>query len=213
MKKELQKTIKLSSYLVLTVMLCLSLKKGNAANHTIDFNGTTFSPSQLSVAVGDIIVWQWTAGGTNVSSVSVPAGATPWTGALVCWATTYSYEVKVAGNYTYKNSTNTEISGFTAGSSAGINQNLNVENTQISLSPNPVRDKITIHFSSNESAKGEIAIYDLLGNQIYLQNLLVSQGKNEYYIDASKFSNGLYIAQLNITGANVETYKFTKAED
>ena len=58
-----------------------------------------FSPATLNVNVGDVIHWTNISGFHSTTSITVPAGATPWdSGAPL---TTFDYTVTKVGNYTY----------------------------------------------------------------------------------------------------------------
>ena len=65
-------------FLSLFLVLFLTTTGVNAVNHVIRFGGTlgnNYSPSELSVAVGDTVTWQGNFGFHPLSSTIVPQGA------------------------------------------------------------------------------------------------------------------------------------------
>lgn len=73
----------------------------SATTHTITQQSLTFSPNQLTVEVGDIVLFQWTSGNHTTTSASVPAGAATWDALLTSSMQTFEYTVTVEGIYGY----------------------------------------------------------------------------------------------------------------
>lgn len=75
------------------------------------------------------------------------------------------------------------------------------------IAPNPVRNIANIEFNMLSSNAVSIEVRNVLGELITSENVLASQGKNNYQIDASTMSNGLYFVRLK-NGNEVLTKKF-----
>jgi hypothetical protein len=66
-------------------------------------------------------------------------------------------------------------------------------NENIDISPNPANDILTIDF--NFPGSSILNIYDILGNQIFSQNIL--NGQNRIIINTGELNSGLYILQIS----------------
>jgi Secretion system C-terminal sorting domain len=82
-------------------------------------------------------------------------------------------------------------------------ENIRSENDEINVYPNPTNSNITI---TNTSIIQTIAIYDVLGQEIYHKN---SKNLSET-INVTRLSNGLYFLKIQDEKGNVTTKKFVK---
>src|SRR6185295_12071357 len=109
-----------------TLMISFLLFLGfsaHATTHTVTVQDFSFSPSSLSVSVGDVIMWTWVSGSHNTTPVSIPGGAADWGSAPInSSSTSFSYTVTVEGTYNYHCTIHpTLMSGsFTATGAVGI---------------------------------------------------------------------------------------------
>lgn len=82
------------------LVVFLSFSSTSAATHTITFGSNfQYTPSQLNVAVGDVITWQGDFTMHPLQFDQVPTGAT--LPANVTSGSSFSYTVEVAGTYAY----------------------------------------------------------------------------------------------------------------
>lgn len=65
---------------------------------------------------------------------------------------------------------------------------------RIRIYPNPVKDKLNIHFETNLTGHCNIALYDMMGKQVLSSD--VGLGEEHIQLDVEKLQSGLY--QLNI---------------
>lgn len=72
----------------------------------------------------------------------------------------------------------------------------------IQVSPNPVKDILTVEFKSNQTNKTNITIYTITGQIVYGNNKFI-QNDRSMKIDVSKLESGLYF--LNIKSDNNKT--------
>lgn len=84
------------------VFLCLLFLELKATTWNVTVENYQFSPANLNVVVGDIIHWQWGSGFHTTSSLTVPAGASPWDSQINSGSASFSYTVTTAGAYTYQ---------------------------------------------------------------------------------------------------------------
>jgi hypothetical protein len=118
------------------------------------------------------------------ANVVIPVGSTTNGGRVM---------VRGAGNIFYAiNSKNIQVD-----ISTGINQ-LNVDN--ITISPNPTKDLLHLQFNSTTTIEN-ITVTDLQGKIVFTTAYL---NQDNYTIDMSSFSNGLYLLQVQTdNGMNI----------
>ena len=91
------------SYKSLLIIFSLSLLAGfsQATIHNITVEDFEFRPANLSVQVGDTIIWNWINGDHTTTSDVIPAGADSWDEIVDFSTADFNYIVAVAGTYTY----------------------------------------------------------------------------------------------------------------
>lgn len=157
----------------------------------INQTGYHFSPSDVSVNVGDVIRWVWSSDSHTTTSKSVPAGAATWDSPLNSTKTSFEYTVTVPGSYSYVCTPHESmgmVGTFTASVSSGVNE-LDLLKS-IEVFPNPAKSFINL----KTSAKGEVLISDVLGKSIksyQLTDLPVME--NSYRIELSDLVGGVYV--------------------
>jgi len=71
-----------------------------------------------------------------------------------------------------------------------------IDNSTLSIYPNPARNKLNIDFSLLKDAEISIIITDISGKQIQNKNVVAQTGSNKYILDVSNVSKGFYIIRL-----------------
>ncbi len=66
--------------------------------------------------------------------------------------------------------------------------------------PNPVSDFAEFMISSPSPCKVCLKIFNLEGKQVFLENIEISSGENNYNLNLKGFNNGIYIASLSELG-------------
>lgn len=87
---------------IILSMLILPRTCESATTHIINFGGVlgfAFSPSSLTIGLGDTLQWQGDFSIHPLSSTTIPAGAATW---LVTTGTVFNYVVQDAGTYNYQ---------------------------------------------------------------------------------------------------------------
>ncbi|WP_430410537.1 T9SS type A sorting domain-containing protein [Kordia sp.] len=94
----------------------------------------------------------------------------------------------------------------------GINSTLTIEEenlaVQIRVSPNPVKDILTIQFESNQINKTNITMYTITGQMVYGSNKLIQQDR-AVKIDVSKLQSGLYFLKIKSGDSKTIVKKIT----
>ncbi|MCB0727696.1 MAG: hypothetical protein KDD00_09545 [Ignavibacteriae bacterium] len=91
---------------ILIYVLTIFSSEVYSTTHTVSVMNFAFTPSNLSVTVGDTIKWQYVSGfhtTTNDGSAgtSRPSGAPSWNNQINSSNTQYRYVITVPGSYTY----------------------------------------------------------------------------------------------------------------
>ncbi len=159
--------------------------------HVINQTGFTFSPSNLTVNVGDVIRWVWSNDAHTTTSKTIPAGAQTWDSPLTTSQRTFEYTVTVAGTYTYVCIPHESMGmggSFTAVATTTVEENILAKD--FSIYPNPASTFINI----TTVMKGEVVLSDLLGKT--LKKLKINElpiNNDAYKLDLSELNNGIYI--------------------
>ncbi len=185
--------------------LLFSAAAVKATVHTITVQNFSFSPSSLSANCNDTIKWQWVSGTHTTTSVSVPAGAPGW-GANISSATpTYTYQVTVAGTYSYICTPHVSM-GMTGSISVTCPSGISVSEIAYfsAAYPNPFSSKLTIE----TSAADMISIYNFVGEKI--KTILLQHGQTKAEVNTADLNNGVYFYCVLKEGIVIETKKIIK---
>ena len=79
-----------------------------------------------------------------------------------------------------------------------INEN-NIEISAI-VSPNPFKNITNIRFSSDDPGTGVFAVYSVLGNLVYKEDIEVQRGLNTLPFTPNNLSEGIYFYSLQFAG-------------
>jgi plastocyanin len=170
----------------------------NAKTWTINFGvggSLTYSPSTLSVNVGDVIVWSGDFGAHPLQSTSVPSGAATFQQLSVS-ATTFSYTVTVAGSYSYqcnRHVTSGMTGTFTAASGAGVETPAETILTMDPIYPNPANMEAMVHFTLDQAAHVRLLVYDGTGKLVLkAADQEMESGFHMLTIDTKQLASGSY---------------------
>jgi plastocyanin len=179
--------------------------------HDVAISGFTFSPSQLTINVGDIVRWTNNGGFHNVvaDDNSFTSGA-PSTSIWV-----YEHTFNSTGTNPYYCSPHGGVGGvgmsgvITVQSATGItNNNITVEEFRLFQNyPNPFNPTTKISWQSPVSGRQILKVYDVLGNVVAnLIDEFKPAGSYETNFDASKLTSGVYFYRLQV-GQYISTKK------
>ncbi len=109
------------------------------------------------------------------------------------------------GNYTFQATYNglTCSQVFTMVAASSIYDNLNSD--KICVSPNPAKDILNIVISDLKNGKCKYILNNILGKEIYRENILIESNIVQKEINISEFSNGIYF--LTIDNDNIRIVK------
>ncbi len=91
----------------------------------------------------------------------------------------------------------------------GVNEVVANNDYNLNIYPNPFNNEATIAFDLKETSKAVLNIYDIVGKNVYTNNLgNVNPGVNFIDFDGSKLDAGMYIVKLTVNGQTI-TKKIT----
>jgi plastocyanin len=167
--------------------------------HSIVTSGSSFSPNNITINVGDTVEWRNMGGTHNVNGTQATFPSNPESfGNSVGTGWTYSFVFNTAGTYAYRCNIHFGmgmVGAVTVQAATGISLN-NLEK-QIELYPNPAND--VVYFKSNDKIE-TIEILNIEGKQI--KNVVIENNR----LDIKDLIPGIYSLKLKIN----EEYYFNK---
>jgi serine/threonine protein kinase, bacterial len=83
-------------------------------------------------------------------------------------------------------------------------------NSNITIYPNPVLDKLTVAYYSEKASKIMLNLFDATGRMITSQELKVNIGANNIPVDMTAIATGNYQLQVINTSGTIHTFKVSK---
>jgi plastocyanin len=191
--------------LFLTGFLFVFTSSSHGKTWNVNVSDFVFTPSNITVSVGDTVKWQWISGIHTTTSITVPSGAATWDEPITISNQTYRYVVTVAGSYHYKCTPHFPgMEGFITANPIGIEpKEGKLPNTYKLFQnyPNPFNPVTDIKFELPNSSFVKLTVFNMLGGEV---EVLVSQQLNAggYIVDwdASRYSSGIYFYKLETDG-------------
>ena len=197
-------------YLLITFFISTSLLA--QTSHDVNVSSFAFTPSSLTIEVGDTVIWTQTSGTHNVNGSMTTFPSNPdsfGNGSVSSSAWTYFYVFTIAGDYTYQCDPHIQsmtatitVIGTTSITEAKIENGMNVY-------PNPFTSYLTVALNKeliNDNSSIEFILYDLLGNQVHSITNVTSELTK---IETNQLSNGIYIFSFKSNGKTLRTGKLT----
>jgi plastocyanin len=180
---------------IFTFVLFAALASNTYATvHTVTCqnNPSHFLPVTANAIVGDTIHWTWVAGTHVVGPINatdIPAGAAMWSAPIDAGNLSFSYVVKVAGNYHYVCHPATphgeDAYIVVSNATTGIQPFSTVPHLS-SAYPNPFSEKITIETPNAD----QIVIYNILGESI--RSFQLKNGETKLEADLGTLPKGVF---------------------
>jgi plastocyanin len=198
---------------VLSTFLIFIVATAGATIHIVNVSNNSFTPSNMTVAVGDTIRWIWQAGFHTTTSVSVPTGASTWDSPMTSSNTSFDYKITVAGNYTYKCSPHSAsmLGAFTAEEPTSVKQ-FSFNKKELLVYPNPFSNILNIDLKNYSSLIKEIKITDVIGKEILtIENFssFVKIDNNNYPI-FNEIPEGVYFLAISGYSNEQQTFRIIK---
>jgi hypothetical protein len=87
---------------------------------------------------------------------------------------------------------------------------LNGEKFIVKVAPNPVSERLSVTFESNEQFNAQIIVSDLAGRQISAKKVDILRGGNNVDVNMSNINSGIYFIQLRQANRLLFTEKVVK---
>ncbi len=188
---------------LILVLFLVAVQSLDAATVTISFGGALglrYSPTPLSVNVGDTIEFSGDFTTHPLQSTTVPNGAAAFQ-MLSGGTTTFRYAIAVAGAYNYQCNVHASygMTGtFTAGP-AGVAQPADMKSTLDPVFPNPAVRSAMVHFNLEKQAHVTLRVYDATGKLVRsLGGEAMEPGIHMLTIDTQDLTPGNYEYVLEV---------------
>lgn len=197
---------KIYSTLLLAILtVCLK-----ATSYTVTIVGSSYSPATLTVSVGDVVTIQ--ASGTHPlaevsqSTWNANGTATLSTGFGVK-TSNFTFNISSANSiyYVCQNHVGMGMKGQINVSTVGINEQNHVIGN-ISLFPNPAKDKFSVKFKSTENGTLTAKLYSVCGQEVQclISNKEFNSGENSFTLELqNNIPSGVYFVQLNYNSRKI----------
>lgn len=197
---------KIYSVLLLSI-LAISMK---ATSYTVTISGFSYSPSTLTVSVGDVVTiaasgshplaevsqTTWNANGTATLSTGFGTKTSSYTFTITSASDIY---------YVCTNHVTMGMKGMITVSSVGVKEQAN-QISGISVFPNPAKNQFSVKFNSSENGNVIVKLYSICGQEI--ESLTVNK---EFFVGTTTLNfdlqnhipAGVYFVQLNYNSKKI----------
>ena len=170
--------------------------------HNLDWaNDGSSNNQQITIDVGDTIIWTWGSGTHNLRATSGTESFDSgyFTGA----GNTFTYTFNQVGstNYVCDPHAGNMNGTVTVTSTAGITKN---NLLSFDMYPNPVSDMLTVQLPTG-TEKAEVSIIDYTGRLVFSKTISF----NDTSIDVQSISKGIYIIRV-ASNAKIGVQRFIK---
>jgi len=160
---------------------------------SVDVQSNSFTPSAITINVGDTIEWTNTGGSHNVNGTTLTYPSNPESfGNAVGTGWTFRHVFNVAGNYDFRCDSHFGsgmVGTITVGTQTSVE--VSVNNDDLTIYPNPVKTSFKI---STAKVIENVLIYNLAGKKMHADN------KALHTFDVSSFPPGIYFVQIESAG-------------
>jgi len=205
-------TFKIYSFLATVFILVLSLNLKGQTTHNISAAGTSFTPSQITITVGDKVVWKNDEGSHNVNGNKTTFASNPESfGNNVGTGWTYEHVFNIAGIYNYQCDPHASM-----GMTGKITVNPKTVTSSQSLAdgaekpllyPNPASQYIQLLVPGNYETIRSVKIYTIAGSIV--DEKAFSENQETLRYDISQLNDGIYFMEIS-AGNKRNVVKFIK---
>ena len=200
---------------LLTLIVTISFGQ---TTHTINAGSFYYTPSSLTVALGDSVVWINDGGFHDVNGDVNTVTGQPYNNpetfdsppTNVVGAVIFAYKFTVAGTYNYDCSVGSHAANGMIGTVIVENNTTHINesiNTISYVSYNPQSNALQLNFNCSGN-NASISIYSIEGKLIQTNQIYTSIGENNQIFPVnSSLKSGIYIVSIN-AGKHKTTEKF-----
>jgi plastocyanin len=172
---------------LICVIVAMSAK---ATTHTVTVGDFAFSPAQMTVNLGDTILFQWVTGSHTTTSTNIPSGAASWDNPMTSAAPTFTYIPAVIGTYNYKCTPHESmgmVGTFDVVKPTSVPA-VTASVQQLTVSPNPASNRVQVSTSLKNPS---IQLLDVSGKLV--RQMPVMNNNGQIMLDVSTVPAGVYI--------------------
>jgi plastocyanin len=194
------------------IMAYLSLSLSAQTSQSITVSSNKFTPSSLTINVGDEVIWTNTQGSHNVNGQKSTFPNNPVSfGNEVGSGWTYKFTFSTAGTYDYQCDPHAAMGMLgriiVNPKTVTSSQTIADGGANIHLYPNPASKYLQLMVPGNYATISLIKIYNIAGAIVDEKALSVNEESFRY--DVSQFKNGIYFMEI-IAGNQRNVLKFIK---
>ncbi len=178
----------------LFIMLISLSKLSSASMVMVGVENFVFNPANITVNVGDTIMWMLSAGTHTTTSTNIPVGATPWDAPINTANQMFMYQATVEGEYEYICSIHESMGMIGRITVLGTSGIYSISETQAKILNNLVQQDLEIKF--NSAKKWQIELMSLTGAKVKHFTVATEVGKTESFA-VSDLPNGIYIVRFS----------------
>lgn len=188
---------KISSVYAITFALLLLTTGAQATTHTVTVQDYFFTPSAMTVTVGDTIHWTWISGVHTTTSGTIPGGAASWDAMINSSSLFFNYAVTAAGTYNYDCSVHPGLmpGSFTATLSTGISAT--VGSPFLIINSSLQSNELQITYKLEKGSEVTYVLLDMAGKQVdYFTSSFHTPGTYTETYSISNLSRGTYLLEF-----------------
>lgn len=178
----------------LFIMLISLSKMSSASMVIISADNFVFNPANVTVNVGDTVMWIWGVGTHTTTSTIIPVGANQWDAPLTQSSQMFLYQVTVEGEYEYKCTFHESmgmIGHISVLGTSGINS---VAESQAKILNNLVQNDLEMKFNSTKN--WQIELLSLTGATVKQFSVVTDANRTESF-SVADLPNGIYIVRFS----------------
>ncbi len=173
-------------------------------SHTVLVSSNSFTPADLTVQVGDTVIWTNTGGFHNVSTDPYPENPEAFGNELSADAWTFTHIFTLQGINLYQCDVHSgSMQGSVTVEDPTLSANYPDENAAISIFPNPATDILKWNLNDFQlPADTYFTLFDLTGKKVAQFKM-----NNNSFIDISYLTQGIYHYEIKAGIEQIQTGK------
>lgn len=176
--------------------------------HNVAVTNYAFTPSALTINVGDKVVWTNNGGSHNVNGTQTTFATNPESfGNDVSTSWTYEYTFNTPGTYNYQCDPHAGMGMVGTVTVSGTTGKDEMAKGSFRLYPNPASEYVELLFSGNEVTSAVMNIYSVNGTLV--EQKVLPQRIQSYRYNLDGLKNGLYFMKIT-AGDKTNVVKFLK---
>jgi len=190
-----------------------TLNSVGQTTHTVSVANYSFTPSQLTITVGDKVIWKNNGGTHNVNGNKSTFASNPESfGNNLGSGWTYEFVFNTAGTYDYQCDPHAAMGMVgkvivNPKSTTDVAKLADNSADNFSLYPNPASQYIELLVPNKHANISSLKVYSIAGTLI--DQKFLSGNEESFRYDISRFQNGVYFMEIN-AGNQKNVLKFLK---